>query len=166
MVEFSRKGFPSKGGRRGGYAVAVGLSCILLFAASLAAPETNLASSTFDAEFVSQSVPTWMFPGVAYNVSVTMKNTGLSAWVGRGWGFPTQTILSVLPQNDLTWGRSSDGLSDDDLILNGDTKEFTFIIIAPIVPGDYDFQWQMAEAGVLFGDASTNVSVHVGFSPP
>ena len=138
---------------------------LLVGTIALSSARTTQAS-TLDAEFVSQNVPTHMFPGVAYNVSVTMKNTGTSAWIGAGWpGGPTSTILSALPLNDTTWGRTSDGLSDDDFIANGDTKEFTMIVIAPTTLGTYDFEWQMSENGVVFGDASTKIEIDVDYTP-
>lgn len=125
----------------------------------------TLAQGTNDAEFVTQSVPTYMFPGSSHNVSVTMKNTGTNVWQGAGWGVATNHRLSVLPQNDTTWGRTGDGLDDDDRITQNDEKVFDFIVTAPSTPGTYDFQWQMEDGGTLFGDTTTKVSIDVDWTP-
>ena len=44
----------------------------------------------------------------------------------------------------------------------GQSKTFTFNVVAPRVPGTYNFQWQMVQDGVAwFGDKTPNVAVTV-----
>ncbi|MDD5542142.1 MAG: NBR1-Ig-like domain-containing protein [Acidobacteriia bacterium] len=114
-----------------------------------------------NAGFVSQSVPSVMIPGSSNQVSITITNTGTSTWTPQG----NYRLGSQNPTGSTTWGFSSVALSSSDAIAPGASKTFTFTVVAPSAPGYYNFQWQMMQNSISFGDATPNVVVGVG-SPP
>jgi hypothetical protein len=113
----------------------------------------------YNAAFVSQSVPGTMTPGALFNVSVTMRNTGTSAWSSIG-GYK---LMSQNPSGNTTWGLSQILLNK--YVGSGSQFTFAFTVTAPSTPGTYNFQWRMYKDGVgFFGQLSTNVEVQVGSS--
>ncbi len=114
------------------------------------------------ATFVSQSVPTTMFVGYSYSVSVTYKNTGTNSWTkcapayglssisGYGWGQP-----SPIPYDN--GGNCTNNIRVTPLNNNW---TYSFTVVAPSA-GTYNFQWQSNHSGVLFGDQTPNVSVFI-----
>ena len=108
------------------------------------------------AQLISQSVPALMQAGQPYNVSVTLRNTGVTTWLHGG----TFKLGSQNPQDNLVWG-----ISRVDLPIRtapGEQVTFNFSVTAPFIPGTYDFQWRMIQESVeWFGDYTPNVSVNV-----
>jgi hypothetical protein len=112
-------------------------------------------SGTNDAAFLSQTVPTTMIAGQTYGVTITMRNTGTSAWTsGAGYRLGSQN-----PANNSTWGLNR----VDCASVPPDTDTtFIFNVTAPATVGTYNFQWQMLQEGVgFFGAMTTNVQVVV-----
>ena len=108
-----------------------------------------------NAAFVSQVVPTTMVAGKAYNVTVTMKNTGVSTW--------TKDSLFQLGALDLTWGKNRFVLPAlPTSVPPGGTATFVLAVKAPATKGTYNFQWRMIQLNVgWFGANSTNLPITV-----
>ena len=112
------------------------------------------------AAFVSQLVPAVMAPGSVGVVSLTFRNAGTNTWSEAD----KHRLGSILPIDNVTWGVNRVVLTNT--VLPGDTYTFTFTISAPLVAGNYDFQWMMLQEGVArFADASTNVVIQVAGLP-
>jgi Bacterial Ig domain/Ig-like domain from next to BRCA1 gene len=116
------------------------------------------ADARNNAQFVSQSTPTTMTAGECYTVSVTMKNTGTSTWT-RGGNY---RLGSQHPQDNLIWGLGRVDLDPSDAIAPGQSKTFTFDVMALGTPGTYNFQWRMLREHVeWFGEFTPNVMINV-----
>jgi RHS repeat-associated protein len=114
-----------------------------------------------DAQFVSQSVPASMAPGGAYNVAVTMKNTGSATWPAGG----AYLLGSQNPQDNARWGGARAALGA--AVQPGGQGTFSFQVTAPATPGSYGFQWRMVQEFVTwFGPLTPNVAVTVGGATP
>jgi hypothetical protein len=135
-----------------------------------------------DANFVSQRIPTTMFAGDTYSVSVTMRNTGSGVWsnfespyqmgstslfigdADRGWtldpcdwdprlfGSDQPYYVFVRPS-----GPPLPNTCTQNGVLPGSTYTFTFHLKAPTTPGTYLFRSRLAH----FGDATPTVKVRV-----
>lgn len=127
------------------------------------ASTTNLvipvtAPAAYDAEFVSQTVPSVLVTGQTAQVSITMRNTGTNVWTAAN----DYKLGSQNPQDNATWGVGRLSLLPSDSISTNATKTFTFNIVAPAYAGTYQFQWKMLRENLLwFGDLSTNVAIPV-----
>jgi RHS repeat-associated protein len=114
------------------------------------------------ATFVSQSVPSSMYAGQTYTVSVTMKNTGTTTWTPGG--AKPHTLGSQNPGDNSTWGFGRVALPAS--VAPGASVTFNFTVTAPASTGTYNFQWGMLQEDVeWFGGASTNVPVTVTTVP-
>ncbi len=112
-----------------------------------------------NAAFVSQEIPE-LIAGETISVSITMKNTGVTAWTQRG----QFKLGSQGPANNKNWGLNRITLNVQDSIVPGAEKTFTFDVTIPETDGIFVFQWQMIQEGeewfgaksdikqVLFGD--------------
>ena len=98
-------------------------------------PTVALAAN--NASFVSQSVPATMNAGKSYQVAVTMKNTGDTAWT-----FSDSYKIGT-PDNSLTWGMNRITLASAESVAPGAQKIFSFYVNAPATAGTYTFGWQM-----------------------
>lgn len=117
-------------------------------------------SGGYNAQFVSQSVPTSLSPGQAFNASITWKNTGSASWTGGN----NVQMGAQKPLNNTIWGMSRLGFLQSVSIPPQTTVQMSFNLTAPSTPGYYDFQWQMVQdsgAG-YFGDKSADVVIVVG----
>lgn len=114
------------------------------------------AHAAHNAAFVSQTVPATMVAGEKYSVTVTMKNTGTTAWtVAAGYILGAQN-----PEGNGTWG--TDRMPLGSTIPATSVKAFTMLVTAPSTPGIHQFQWQMVQDGVeFFGAMSPSVGVNV-----
>lgn len=113
-----------------------------------------------DASFVSQTVPTNVTAGQTFNVTITLKNTGTTAWteVNRF------RLASESPADNTRWGKNRVLLGSKDKIHLGKSKSFTFSVTAPTVPGTYAFRWRMIQDSatpVRFGALTPAVSIVV-----
>ncbi|MDB5963178.1 MAG: hypothetical protein JWP59_4472, partial [Massilia sp.] len=110
--------------------------------------------------FSSQSLPTTMTVGTAYTVTVSMYNSGTKTWSSS----TSHALGSQNPIDNVTWSGARVGMAGD--VAPGQTATFTFQVIAPSTPGNYNFQWQMVQDGVeWFGAMSTNLVINV-VAPP
>lgn len=114
---------------------------------------------TNDAHFISQTVPFVMTPNSSVLVTISMENRGNTIWT-RLDGYK---LGSQNPQDNTRW--TSDTrvwLEADERIFPGMTKQFTFQIRAPGIPGVYPFQWRMVQEFVeWFGEYSETVPILV-----
>ena len=117
----------------------------------------------YDAEFVSQIVPTLVLKGSTFAVTITMRNTGIQTWTS-GLEFK---LGSRNPPDNTTWGLSRVSLGGGDAIATGQTKAFTFNCTAPATPGFYGMQWRMVRGASDWlgvggqNVASKNVQIYV-----
>lgn len=122
---------------------------------------TVQAPPPLDSRFVSQSVPTSLTVGQTASVSVTMQNTGTTAWSASD----QYKLGTQAPQDNLTWGLGRVELAPGETIGFNAQKTFAFTITAPPTAGTYTFQWKMLQEGnVWFGALSTAVSITVSSS--
>jgi arylsulfatase A-like enzyme len=111
-----------------------------------------------DAEFVSQDIPE-LSAGETASVSITMKNTGTSAWTQTG----QFKLGSQGPADNETWGLKRVLLDPEDHIMPGDEKTFTFSVTVPESDGVFNLQWQMVQDGEeWFGEKSEIEQVITG----
>ena len=117
------------------------------------------------ATFVSQSVPLLMAPGGTYNVLVTLQNTGTAVWSAAS----KYRLGSANPQDNTRWGFTRVGLTNVNAssVAPGETQTFNFRVKAPLIPGQYQFQWRMVQELVgWFGQVSANQIITVTATPP
>jgi hypothetical protein len=95
------------------------------------------------ATFVSQSVPTFMFAGQSYNVSVTMTNSGTNTWSVAS----NHKLGSQCPQDNNYWGLNRVSLPGGNAVASGASANFAFTATAPLTAGVYNFEWMMVEEG-------------------
>lgn len=114
-----------------------------------------------DAKFIGQSVPASMNSNQEYQVSVSVKNTGLEVWTAE----KLYRLGSQNPEDNNYW-RGRVNLDPQESVEPGATKTFIFTVRAPNLPGTYDFQWKILQENVeWFGDQSENFKVNVSSSP-
>ncbi|HKD39328.1 MAG TPA: RHS repeat-associated core domain-containing protein [Myxococcaceae bacterium] len=121
------------------------------------APSTGSTVSPYGngAEFVSQSVPSFMVEGRLYDVSITMRNAGDTDWDPQLFKLGSQN-----PPNNTTWG--SNRLLTFGWVYSGREAVFHGLVQPPNEDGTYNFQWQMLQENVeWFGDQTPNVPIHV-----
>ena len=112
--------------------------------------------STDNAGYLSQSTPGIMEPGKSYDITISMKNTGTTAWQKGNYKL---RLMNQTESMTKLWG-----VSDIDLGSNinpGETVTFSFSLKAPETPGDYNLQYQLANGNAFFGEPSANVPVTV-----
>ncbi len=122
------------------------------------------ASSQYNAQFVSQTVPTIVQPGQTFQINMKFNNTGTQAWVT---GITTDYYLaSQNPTLNQTWGGNGVSLAAFP-IQPGQQLDLNFTVNAPFTNGIYNFQWQMYQNGGMgfFGQMSPNVVIQVGSVP-
>ncbi|MBI3651642.1 MAG: fibronectin type III domain-containing protein [Acidobacteria bacterium] len=114
-----------------------------------------------NAGFVSQNIPSSIFPGAGQSVTVTMMNTGNINWTTGNY-----VLRSQNPAANTTWGISDILLPTT--VASGTQVTFTFTLTAPIAEGVYNCQWQMSTtaAGGYFGASTLNVAITVSNSAP
>lgn len=111
-----------------------------------------------DAVFVSQTIPTALQPGETVQISVTMKNFGVTVWTAD----QNYKLATAIDPNDL-WGTSRVSLDQGEEIEPLQEKVFVFDITAPMQDGTYNVQWKMLkETEHHFGAPSEKVSITVG----
>jgi len=110
----------------------------------------TVLSWTNNAAYVTQSVPTTMYAGEPYNVSVTMRNTGNSTWPAGS----TFKLGSQNPQDNMNWGLNRVVLTQS--VAPGAQVTISFTVSAP-GPGKWNFQWRMVQEGVEWFGAPSDV---------
>lgn len=120
-----------------------------------------LSQESRAAQFVSQTVPTVMAPGVPTVVTVRLKNVGTMTWTND----QQFRLGAQSPRDNSTWGASRFSVPASG-VLPGQTADFTFRVVPPTTPGDYDFQWQMLQEGITwYGNLTPKVRVTVSNTP-
>lgn len=114
-----------------------------------------------NARYLSQSMPGQMTPGKSYGVSVTMKNSGSKIWTSGTYAL---RLMNVTESLEKTWNISS--VDVNSTVNSGDDVVFNFSVTAPLVEGDYNIQWQMAEGNAFFGEPTMSVPVNVTGNTP
>ena len=128
--------------------------------------EVKESNSSSGAEFIHQKVPgtqemgqlfTVLERGNIYPVTVTFKNTSDENWT------PGRVALgSQNPASSMHWSTDRIDLKSNETIHPGEIKSFSFKIIAPLLPGIYNFQWQMMKGfNSWIGEKSENISITV-----
>ena len=113
-----------------------------------------------DAEFLTQYFPSFMAAGQSYEVNLTLRNSGTTAWSPEGNCF----LASVNPDHNLTWGLNRVALPGP--VLPGDFATFRFNVTAPAGAGVYNMQWRMLREGSgFFGTPAESVPVTVAVVP-
>jgi hypothetical protein len=116
------------------------------------------ATSEFNSQFISQTVPATLQPSQGFTVNLKFLNTGSKIWDGAN-GF---YLRSQNPTQNGTWGGNIVPIFLPP-VTPGQQLDLTFIAFAPHSSGTYDFQWQLYNEGVgYFGQMSANVSIVVG----
>jgi YD repeat-containing protein len=111
------------------------------------------------AQFISQSVPTTMYSGSSYPVSLTMRNVGTTTWTAA------QLYRLGDPRDAQTpWGIQRVAAPAN--IAPGQFVTFNFIVVAPtnaaLTGTLIDFQWNMVQDGVQwFSPSSLTPDVQV-----
>lgn len=117
------------------------------------------------ASFCAGANTSYMDPGISYPISVTMMNTGSTAWTKAG-GY---CLVPDAPIFNLTWDVSQVCLDAGDTIQPGQSKTFLIPSVAPGFHQVYTFQWKMSQFGAKFtedfGQHSTTVRIQVGQIP-
>jgi arylsulfatase A-like enzyme len=113
-----------------------------------------------DALFVSQDVPE-LVGGETIVVSITMKNSGQTAWTPRG----QFRLGSQGPADNTIWGPDRVQLDEGDSIVPGAEKTFIFEVTVPDVDGIYNFQWQMVQDGEEWFGAKSELKQVISGNP-
>ncbi len=113
-----------------------------------------------NAAFISQEIPE-LIAGDTLTVSITMKNTGLSAWTSAG----QFRLGSQGPADNELWGVNRVELAEVDSILPGAEKTFTFDVTVPEADGVFIFQWQMIQDGEEWFGAKTELKQVIAGNP-
>jgi len=113
-----------------------------------------------NAAFVSQDVPE-LVPGDTLSVSVTLKNTGATAWTRTG----QFRLGSRGPADNMNWGLNRVELNPGDSIVPGAEKTFTFDVAVPQSDGIFIFQWQMIQDGEEWFGARSELKQVISGNP-
>jgi hypothetical protein len=119
-------------------------------------------AAALNAAFVTQSVPMVLSTGQQFSSTLSYRNTGTQTWSGSDFYLASQN-----PALNRTWG--GDGISLSSFtVAPGQVLTLTFTAFAPIVPGTYNFQWQMYQNNGIgfFGQPSGNVVITVRNNGP
>ena len=115
------------------------------------------------ATIVSSSVPGTVLTGATFTATITLQNSGGTAWTNTGAN--PYKLGSQSPANNTTWGLSRVALPSSP-IAAGQNAAFTFTATAPTNLGTYTFAWQMTQDGVAWFGATNSTSITVvGASP-
>ncbi len=113
-------------------------------------------AQNYDAQLISDTIPTQMEVGKTYNVNITVKNTGLNTWTES-----KAYRLGAIGESDPFTG-SRQYLSSNDSITNGQTKTFNFMMTAPTTIGTYTTDWQMIRDGYSwYGNVLVSKQINV-----
>ncbi len=112
-------------------------------------PKINIrvesAEKPNQAEIVFQRVQSSMKAKNQYEVTVVVKNTGTSMWSAD-----SVSLVSQSPAKNLDWFINNIEMQNNDMVLPGGMKSFTFKVVAPQKPGIYNFQWQLYDKKIGF----------------
>jgi hypothetical protein len=107
---------------------------------------------------VSHTIPGVMTAGQSQVVSITVKNTGTTAWTSAT-GYRLGTVGDLNGDAHIFVGTNRINLPADVTVASGQSHTFTFTMTAPGTAGIYHPQFRMI-GGVWFGETlSTLVQV-------
>ncbi|HMV66506.1 MAG TPA: NBR1-Ig-like domain-containing protein [Myxococcota bacterium] len=114
------------------------------------------------ASWVSQAIPGSVTAGAAFDVEVTMQNTGTTPWyAGR------HRLGSEGPRDNTIWGVSRADLPPNTRVDPGGSATFHLTARAPSQPGAWTMQWGMVEENVgWFGSPSPATPISVTTTLP
>ncbi len=144
-----------------------GLTNPVLMEYALDAFSWDKSGGQYNAKMYSAYIPQKMKAGQELAVSVTVENTGETAW-----SLETNDRLGSGMTNEFIWNDLHGGYSnhpgDQRVFLDageriepGQRKTFTFTLIAPDTPGEYTFNARMVRDGVTWMGDSLNRTVEV-----
>lgn len=113
-----------------------------------------------NAAFVSLEVPEFT-SGDTVSVSITMENTGVTAWTNTG----QFKLGSRGPADNVNWGLKRVDLAEGDSIVPGAEKTFTFDVSVPEADGIFIFQWQMIQDGEEWFGAKSELKQIISGNP-
>gem|GEM_PF-2868986 len=110
------------------------------------------------ADFISQSVPTFVEPGNKFDVQLVFQNRGSSTWT-----YDTFRLVS-LSNPAKVFGKDSISLNPGESIAPGQFKTYNFRLEAPKTEGVYNHLWQLRRSSVAnFGPISPTVPIEVRY---
>ncbi len=110
------------------------------------------------AAFVSQSLPSAVAPGQAFQASFAFRNTGTTTWTAAE-GYRLGSM------QELQWGQGRVDLPAGTHVAPGATHTFEVTLTAPGTPGEFDLQWRMVHEHIeWFGATSPLVRMTIGGS--
>lgn len=115
------------------------------------------------ATIVSSSVPGTVVTGATFTATITLQNSGGTAWTNTG--ATPYKLGSQSPANNTTWGLSRVALPSSP-VAAGQNATFTFTATAPTNLGTYAFAWQMTQDGVVWFGSTNSTSIAVVGSNP
>jgi RHS repeat-associated protein len=119
-----------------------------------------------DGSYYAQSIPSTMYAGQRYTVTLTMYNGGTTTWQPVSAETKSGVAAAEYPAGTAIW-RSDGRLQLSKAVAPGERHTFTFEVVAPAVPKQYNFQWRMSDEGKeFFGSTSAPVAVSVSAAPP
>ncbi len=106
--------------------------------------------ASYDAQCISNNLPSTMTVGETKLVTVTVKNTGST----EQWRSIDNIYMlrSANPNNNMIWGINVyDIYPSQKIVKPGYEQGFAFNIKAPSTPGTYSSMWRMARYSTFFG---------------
>lgn len=116
---------------------------------------TSAAMPPFDAQVVSQTIPSPVSAGQPATFQIEMQNTGTEPWSGSTFRLSsTNSPISL-------WGTTGSPLGSGETVPSGGTRVFTLNVVAPDTDGTYPSRWRMQGPSIgLFGaEAMASVDV-------
>jgi cysteine-rich repeat protein len=114
----------------------------------------------FDAQVVSQTIPTALNQMQNATFEVRMRNSGTAAWVG-----PNIELFSVNTPQGLWTTAVAGALAPGETIPVNGERTFTFNVVSPAAAGLYDSRWQLRQVGAggvgLFGEVAVTTNIDV-----
>ncbi|MDD4409872.1 MAG: hypothetical protein PHW52_04460, partial [Candidatus Pacebacteria bacterium] len=119
---------------------------------------------SLDAAIVLSTIPVSMEAGKSYSVSVTMKNTGVTPWVGGNEGMSNSFALGGVGDGALDSGKF--GLSRfyipaGTTVSTGGQFTFNFTMTAPVTSGSYNPQYRMIQKDVSWFGQTSSPTINV-----
>ena len=131
------------------------------YASGAQARATPTGGTAYDAQFISDTIPTSVVKSHQYDVQVTMKNTGTNTWTKAN-----SYKLGGVNDSDPFYAPARVELATGDSIATNQQKAFSIWFTAPSSTGTYTTDWRMLREGVTwFGETDTKtVQVKDGVS--
>ena len=136
---------------------------------------TTGSPPAWDAQFISQNVPSTAEADTVFSAQITFKNTGTQAWNAVALLGQSPKLISQSPAHNMNWGTDFIIEGQGQNVLPGQTFTFTSNLKAPSALGSTDFQWRpfvQYSINNYFGDFSTLTTINVTanttppYSPP